>query len=113
MTGWGQFGPYAQAAGHDINYISLSGVLHGIGRAGEKPVPPANYVGDLGGGGMMLAFGMASALLHAAKTGEGQVLDCAMTAGSALIAGKNGSASCRERGCSPGRSRRGASHSKK
>src|SRR3546814_15291102 len=60
MTGWGQFGPYAQAAGHDINYISLSGVLHGIGRAGEKPVPPVNYVGDFGGGGMMLAFGMRS-----------------------------------------------------
>ncbi|WP_227339705.1 CaiB/BaiF CoA transferase family protein [Sphingopyxis sp. P8] len=87
MTGWGQFGPYAQAAGHDINYISLSGVLHGIGRAGEKPVPPVNYVGDFGGGGMMLAFGMVSALLHAAKTGEGQVIDCAMTDGSALLAG--------------------------
>lgn len=87
MTGWGQFGPYAQAAGHDINYISLSGVLHGIGRAGEKPVPPVNYVGDFGGGAMMLAFGMVSALLHAAKTGEGQVIDCAMTDGSALLAG--------------------------
>jgi len=87
MTGWGQFGPYAQAAGHDINYISLSGVLHGIGRAGEKPVPPANYVGDFGGGGMMLAFGMSSALVHAARTGEGQIIDCAMTDGSALLAG--------------------------
>ena len=87
MTGWGQFGPYAQAAGHDINYIALSGVLHGIGRAGEKPVPPVNYVGDFGGGGMMLAFGMASALVHAARTGEGQVIDCAMTDGSALLAG--------------------------
>ncbi|MGN6691901.1 MAG: CaiB/BaiF CoA transferase family protein, partial [Sphingopyxis sp.] len=87
MTGWGQFGPYSQAAGHDINYISLSGVLHGIGRAGEKPVPPVNYVGDFGGGGMMLAFGMSSALLHAARTGEGQVIDCAMTDGSALLAG--------------------------
>lgn len=87
MTGWGQFGPYAQAAGHDINYISLSGVLHGIGTQGGKPVPPVNYVGDFGGGGMMLAFGMASALLHAAKTGEGQVIDCAMTDGSALLAG--------------------------
>lgn len=87
MTGWGQFGPYAHAAGHDINYISLSGVLHGIGRAGEKPVPPVNYVGDFGGGGMMLAFGMASALVHAARTGEGQVIDCAMTDGSALLAG--------------------------
>ncbi|WP_033073394.1 CaiB/BaiF CoA transferase family protein [Sphingopyxis sp. MWB1] len=87
MTGWGQYGPYAQAAGHDINYISLSGVLHGIGRAGEKPVPPVNYVGDFGGGAMMLAFGMVSALLHAARTGEGQVIDCAMTDGSALLAG--------------------------
>jgi alpha-methylacyl-CoA racemase len=86
-AGWGQFGPYAHAAGHDINYISLSGVLHGIGRAGEKPVPPVNYVGDFGGGGMMLAFGMASALVHAARTGEGQVIDCAMTDGSALLAG--------------------------
>ena len=87
MTGWGQYGPYSQAAGHDINYIALSGVLHTVGRAGEKPVPPVNYVGDFGGGGMMLAFGMASALLHAAKTGEGQVIDCAMTDGSALLAG--------------------------
>ena len=87
MTGWGQFGPYAQAAGHDINYISLSGVLHGIGVRGAKPVPPVNYVGDFGGGGMMLAFGMSSALVHAAKTGEGQVIDCAMTDGSALLAG--------------------------
>ncbi|WP_374394140.1 CaiB/BaiF CoA transferase family protein [Sphingopyxis sp.] len=86
MTGWGQFGPYAQAAGHDINYIALSGVLHTVGRAGEKPVPPVNYVGDFGGGGMMLAFGMASALLHATKTGEGQVIDCAMTDGSAVLA---------------------------
>ncbi len=87
MTGWGQFGPYAQAAGHDINYISLSGVLHTVGVRGGKPVPPVNYVGDFGGGGMMLAFGMSSALLHAAKTGEGQVIDCAMTDGSALLAG--------------------------
>ena len=60
MTGWGQFGPYASAAGHDINYISLAGALHGIGRKGEKPVPPANYLGDFGGGGMMLAFGTVS-----------------------------------------------------
>jgi len=87
MTGWGQYGPYAQAAGHDINYIALSGVLHTVGRAGEKPVPPVNYVGDFGGGGMMLAFGMACALVHAARTGEGQVIDCAMTDGSALLAG--------------------------
>ncbi len=88
MTGWGQYGPYAHAAGHDINYIALSGVLHTVGRAGERPVPPVNYIGDFGGGGMMLAFGMVSALL-AVKTGEasGQVIDCAMTDGSALIAG--------------------------
>lgn len=87
MTGWGQYGPYAPYAGHDINYISLSGVLHTVGTAGNKPVPPVNYIGDFGGGGMMLAFGMSSALLHAAKTGEGQVIDCAMTDGSALLAG--------------------------
>ncbi len=86
MTGWGQYGPYAQAAGHDINYIALSGVLHGIGRAGEKPVPPVNYIGDFGGGGMMLAFGMVSAILHAKTGGKGQVIDCAMTDGSALLA---------------------------
>ena len=87
MTGWGQFGPYAYAAGHDINYIALSGVLHTIGRAGGRPVPPVNYVGDFGGGGMMLAFGMASALLGVKMGGAGQVIDCAMTDGSALIAG--------------------------
>lgn len=85
MTGWGQYGPYAHAAGHDINYIALAGVLHTIGRAGEKPVPPVNYIGDFGGGGMMLAFGMVSALLHAARTGQGQVIDCAMTDGAALL----------------------------
>ena len=87
MTGWGQLGPYAQAAGHDINYIALSGVLHGIGRPGERPVPPANYVGDFGGGAMMLAFGMVSALLAVRNGATGQVIDCAMTDGSALLAG--------------------------
>jgi alpha-methylacyl-CoA racemase len=87
MTGWGQFGPYAHAAGHDINYIALSGVLHTIGRAGERPVPPVNYVGDFGGGGMMLAFGVVSALLAVKNGAAGQVIDCAMTDGSALIAG--------------------------
>ena len=87
MTGWGQFGPYAQAAGHDINYIALSGVLHTIGRQGERPVPPVNYVGDFGGGGMMLAFGMVSGLLAVKMGGQGQVIDCAMTDGSALLAG--------------------------
>ena len=87
MTGWGQTGPYAQAAGHDINYIALAGALHAYGREGEKPTPPINMVGDFGGGGMMLAFGMVSALLHAQKTGEGQVIDCAMTDGAALLMG--------------------------
>ena len=85
MTGWGQSGPYARVAGHDINYIALSGALHAFGSAGGKPTPPINLVGDFGGGGMMLAFGMASALLHAQRTGEGQVIDCAMTDGSALL----------------------------
>jgi len=78
MTGWGQTGPLAHAAGHDINYIALSGALHAYGRAGEKPTPPINMVGDFGGGGMMLAFGMAAALLSVQKTGKGQVLDVAM-----------------------------------
>lgn len=87
MTGWGQSGPYAQAAGHDINYIALSGVLHTVGRAGERPVPPVNYVGDFGGGAMMLAFGMVSAILAARTGGKGQVIDAAMTDGSALLAG--------------------------
>jgi alpha-methylacyl-CoA racemase len=87
MTGWGQFGPYAQAAGHDINYIALAGVLHTVGRAGEKPVPPVNYVGDFGGGGMMLAYAMVSALLGVKMGQPGQVIDCAMTDGAALLAG--------------------------
>jgi alpha-methylacyl-CoA racemase len=86
MTGWGQFGAYSAAAGHDINYIALSGVLHTIGREGERPVPPVNYIGDFGGGGMMLAFGMVSALLAVKSGGSGQVIDCAMTDGSALLA---------------------------
>lgn len=85
MTGWGQTGPYARAAGHDINYIALAGALHAYGRAGEKPTPPINMVGDFGGGGMMLAFGMVAALLHAANTGEGQVIDVAMTDGAAVL----------------------------
>ena len=86
MTGWGQTGPYARAAGHDINYIALSGVLHTIGREGERPVPPVNYVGDFGGGAMMLAFGMVSAMLAVRGGASGQVIDCAMTDGSALLA---------------------------
>jgi len=85
MTGWGQYGPLASAAGHDINYISISGALHAFGRAGEKPTPPINMVGDFGGGGMMLAFGMVSALLHAKTGGTGQVVDCAMSDGSAAL----------------------------
>lgn len=86
MTGWGQDGPYAQAAGHDLNYIALSGVLDACGRAGDKPTPPINLLGDFGGGGMMLAFGMVAALLSARTTGKGQVVDCAMTDGSAVLA---------------------------
>lgn len=85
MTGWGQTGPYASAAGHDINYIALAGALHAYGRAGEKPTPPINMVGDFGGGGMMLAFGMVSAILAARSSGQGQVIDCAMTDGSAML----------------------------
>ena len=85
MTGWGQTGPMAHEPGHDINYIAVSGALHAFGRAGEKPTPPINMMGDFGGGGMMLAFGMLAALLHAQKTGQGQVVDAAMTDGSALL----------------------------
>lgn len=85
MTGWGQDGPMASAAGHDINYISLSGALHAIGRKDQKPVPPLNLVGDFGGGGMMLAFGMVCALLEAQKSGKGQVIDTSMVEGSAAL----------------------------
>ena len=85
MTGWGQDGPLAQSAGHDINYISLSGALAAIGRQGEAPVPPLNLVGDYGGGGLMLAYGVLAALLSAARTGTGQVVDAAMLDGSALL----------------------------
>lgn len=85
MTGWGQHGPLAQAAGHDINYIALSGALHAIGRAGEPPVPPLNYVGDFGGGAMLLAFGILAALHEAKASGQGQVVDAAMTDGAALL----------------------------
>jgi alpha-methylacyl-CoA racemase len=85
MTGWGQDGPLAAAAGHDINYIALSGALHAIGRAGGPPVPPMNLVGDFGGGGMLLAYGMVCGLLHAQRTGQGQVVDAAMIDGSAAL----------------------------
>lgn len=85
MTGWGQDGPLAQAAGHDINYIALSGALGAIGRHGQTPVPPLNLVGDYGGGGMLLVYGVAAALLSVARTGAGQVVDAAMVDGSALL----------------------------
>jgi alpha-methylacyl-CoA racemase len=85
MTGWGQTGPLANAAGHDINYIALSGVLHGCGVVGSQPVPPVNYLGDFGGGGMMLAFGMLAAILAVKNGAPGQVVDCAMTEGSAAL----------------------------
>lgn len=85
MTGWGQDGPWSQAAGHDINYVALAGALHGIGHAGSKPAIPLNLVGDFGGGGLMLAFGMVCALLEANKSGKGQVVDAAMIDGAATL----------------------------
>jgi alpha-methylacyl-CoA racemase len=84
MTGWGQYGPLAQAAGHDLNYIALSGALHFSGRADSPPTSPATVVGDVCGGGMMLAVGMLAAMINAQSTGTGQVIDAAMTDGSAL-----------------------------
>lgn len=84
MTGWGQDGPLAQAAGHDINYIALSGALHAIGAA-DAPVPPLNLLGDFGGGGIYLAFGMVCALLQARQSGRGQVVDAAITDGTAHL----------------------------
>ena len=85
MTGWGQTGPKAQLAGHDINYIALTGALHTYGRKGEKPSFPVNAIGDYAGGGMMLAFGVLAAILSARSTGKGQVIDCAMMEGAAMI----------------------------
>ena len=85
MTGWGQTGPLSKSAGHDINYISISGALHAVGRAGEKPMPPLNLFGDFGGGGMMMAYGIVCALLEAQRSGEGQVIDCSMHEGSAAL----------------------------
>jgi alpha-methylacyl-CoA racemase len=85
MTGWGQDGPMADTAGHDIDYIGISGALWGLGRADSPPVPPLNLVGDFGGGGMLLAFGMVAALLSASRSGEGQVIDAAMVDGSASL----------------------------
>jgi alpha-methylacyl-CoA racemase len=86
MTGWGQHGPLADTAGHDIDYIALAGVLHAIGRADGDPVPPLNLVGDFGGGGMMLAFGIACGVIEARACGRGQVVDAAMVDGAALLA---------------------------
>ncbi|CAN7767588.1 CaiB/BaiF CoA-transferase family protein [Pseudorhodoferax sp. LjRoot39] len=85
MTGWGQHGPLAHAAGHDINYIAITGALHAIGRADETPPPPLNYVGDFGGGGMLLTVGLLAGLHEAARSGRGQVVDAAMTDGTALL----------------------------
>lgn len=85
MTGWGQDGPMAPRAGHDINYIALSGVLHAIGRAGGPPVPPLNLVGDFGGGAMFLAFGVVCAMLEAQRSGKGQVVDASMVDGAAYL----------------------------
>ncbi len=85
MTGWGQEGPIAHAAGHDLNYIALAGVLHAIGRKGAPPTPPLNLVGDFGGGTMYLAFGVMCALFEAGKTGKGQVVDAAMVDGAASL----------------------------
>jgi len=85
MTGWGQEGPLAKAAGHDINYISITGALYATGRKGEKPVPPLNLVGDMGGGGMLLVNGVLAALLEAHNSGKGQVIDAAMVDGAAQL----------------------------
>jgi alpha-methylacyl-CoA racemase len=84
MTGWGQTGPYAMAAGHDMNYIAISGALGAIGTK-DKPVPPLNLVGDFGGGALYLAFGLLAGVIHARATGQGQVIDCAMSDGAASL----------------------------
>lgn len=85
MTGWGQNGPLAHAAGHDINYIALTGALHAIGRAGGPPTPPLALVGDMGGGGMFLALGVLAAVLHARQSGQGQVVDASIVDGAASL----------------------------
>src|SRR5215472_9577932 len=85
MTGWGQDGPLAPTAGHDIDYIAISGALSTVGRAGEAPVPPVNLIGDFGGGGMLLALGVLAALVERERSGLGQVVDAAMVDGSALL----------------------------
>src|SRR5207237_9983688 len=85
MTGWGQDGPIARTAGHDINYIALSGVLHSIGEAGGPPVPPLNLVGDFGGGALYLAMGVLAGIISARSTGKGQIIDCSMVEGAASL----------------------------
>ena len=85
MTGWGQEGPLAHTAGHDINYIGLAGALHAIGEPGGKPVPPLNLIGDFGGGGMLLAYGLVCGMLEASRSGKGQVVDAAMVDGAASL----------------------------
>ena len=85
VTGWGQTGPLAQAAGHDINYVALTGALHATGRVDGQPTPTPGFIGDFGGGGMLLAFGVMAALQHAQATGQGQVVDAAITDGAALL----------------------------
>lgn len=85
VTGWGQDGPLAQRAGHDINYVSLTGALHAIGRAGERPVPPLNLVGDYAGGSLLLVVGVLAALWEAQRSGQGQVVDAAMVDGASLV----------------------------
>jgi len=85
ITGWGQEGPYAGSAGHDINYIALAGALDPIGPAGGRPVPPLNLVGDFGGGGMLLAYGVVCGVLESRRSGKGQVIDAAMVDGAALL----------------------------
>ncbi len=85
MTGWGQEGPISQAAGHDINYIAVTGALYSIGRPDQNPVPPLNLIGDFGGGGMLLAFGIACALFETQRSGQGQVIDAAMVDGAAAL----------------------------
>ena len=103
LTGWGQQGPYAQMAGHDINYIALTGALHTVGVRGGKPVPPLNLVGDFGGGGLFLAFGMLCALLEAGKSGRGQVVDAAIVDGAAsFMAMSHGYSACNKFNPNPG-----------
>ena len=85
VTGWGQSGPYAHTAGHDITYLATTGALHAIGRAGERPVPPVNLLGDFGGGGMLLAFGVLCAVIHARESGRGQIVDAAIVDGAVSL----------------------------